>query len=811
MALLPRKASDKNKEFSLTGVRKFDHLPLSSETREALKQSKYKEMTAIQRATIPHAMCGRDVLGAAKTGSGKTLSYIVPSLEKLWRMKWGKDDGVGAIFVSPTRELAMQIFAEIVKVGCNHSFSVALLIGGKDLEKERNTVNQMNLLCCTPGRLLQHMDETPMFDCANLQVLVLDEADRILDLGFSETLDAVLQNLPKTRQTLLFSATQTKKVSDLARLSLKDPEFLSVHAESTNATPPKLQQMYTTCAAEKKIETLWAFVKSHSTQKILIFFSSCKQVKFVHEIFKRMRPGIPLACIHGRMKQQRREHVFYQFCNARETVLFATDVASRGLDFPAVDWVVQCDCPEDVQTYIHRVGRTARYKASGKALMLLNAGKEATKFPELLEQAKIPIKSIKMNPKSRVKGISSSVQGLLSKDNDLKYLSQRALVCYLRSVFLQKNKDVFDVSEIDIEALSTSFGLPNAPKVKFLNNGAAAKKKKNSINEAENSKKKKAALVVADDDDDDDDDDDESNISSEDDGSSSDEDDDEEAEEEEDDDDDDEGPSSSDDDSDNDERLKSSAGVLKRTGGGRFKIKAGDSDDEGEDDGVEDDFLKVTRKDHALTEDKDEEKRELAIAANADGEKIRQKALKGKLRIGKSGSIASVAGSEKRIVFKDDGTASKPLEALGEDAKFFAKSTSENDELLREAVKQRMQKVADERKSADYADRGREKARLRDMRAKRKVKDVGKEETRAFLAGSSDDDDDGDGDDDDKNNDNKNGDNSDSEPFDSRAFKATKRSDPAYAGMGRRTDNDDEGNEETIEQRAMRLLNEKLG
>ena len=122
-------------------------------------------------------------------------------------------------------------------------------------------------------------------------------------------------------------------MSDLARLSLKDPEFLSVHAESVNATPPKLQQMYTMCKVEKKIETLWAFVKSHATQKILVFFSSCKQVKFVHEIFRRMRPGVPLACIHGRMKQARREHVFYQFCNARETVLFATDVASRGLDF----------------------------------------------------------------------------------------------------------------------------------------------------------------------------------------------------------------------------------------------------------------------------------------------------------------------------------------------------------------------------------------------------------------------------------------------------------------------------------------------
>jgi len=761
-------------------------------------------MTAIQRATIPHAMSGRDVLGAAKTGSGKTLSYVVPSLEKLYRMKWGKDDGVGAIFISPTRELAMQIFQEIVKVGGNHTFSVALLIGGKDLEKERNAVNAMNLLCCTPGRLLQHMDETPMFDCTGLQVLVLDEADRILDLGFKETLDAVLANLPKTRQTLLFSATPTKKVSDLARLSLKDPEFLSVHAESVNATPPKLQQMYTMCKVEKKIETLWAFVKSHATQKILVFFSSCKQVKFVHEIFRRMRPGVPLACIHGRMKQARREHVFYQFCNARETVLFATDVASRGLDFPAVDWVVQCDCPEDVQTYIHRVGRTARYTASGKALILLNEGKEATNFPKLLEQAKIPIKSIKMNPKSRVKGISSSVQGLLSKDNDLKYLSQRALVCYLRSVFLQKNKDVFDVSEIDVKALSQSFGLPNAPKVKFLNSTGAKIKKKDETNDEKSTNKTKGVSKGKghfSDDDVDNNDDDDSDISSE----RSDEDDDSSNEEKDDASSSASSESEEEDDlseSDSDERMKVSAGVLKRTGGGRFKLKAGgDSDDE---DDLDDDFLLVRRKDHALADDAEEEKKELAIAANAESEKIRQKALKGKLRIGKSGSIASVAGSEKRIVFKEDGTASKPLEALGEDAKFFVANTAANDHALRETVKRRMKKVAEERKSADYADRGREKARLLEMRAKRKVKDVGKEETRAFLdvGGSSG------SDDDDGSDSTQNGDDRIDEPFDARALKSMKRSDVAHAGMSIRTNSDEEDN---LEEKALRLLNEKLG
>ena len=163
-------------------ARKFEDLPISRYTKDALRKSKFVAMTAIQRAAVPHALVGRDVLGAAKTGSGKTLAFLIPTIEKLYRLKWNTYDGLGALIISPTRELALQIFEELRTIGSGHDLSAGLLIGGKDVEQEASRIGSMNILVATPGRLLQHMDESPDFNADNLQVLILDEADRILDM-----------------------------------------------------------------------------------------------------------------------------------------------------------------------------------------------------------------------------------------------------------------------------------------------------------------------------------------------------------------------------------------------------------------------------------------------------------------------------------------------------------------------------------------------------------------------------------------------------------------------------------------------------
>lgn len=461
------------------GAKLFDQLPLSEKTKRGLRDGNFTRMTAIQRAALPHALCGRDVLGAAKTGSGKTLAFLIPVIEKLYRLRWGSMDGVGAIIISPTRELSVQIFDVLRKLGKHHSFSGGLLIGGrKDVETEKDCVNALNILVCTPGRLLQHMDETPLFDCSQLQVLVLDEADRILDMGFSKSLNAIVSQLPRKRQTLLFSATQTRSVQDLARLSLKGPEYLAVHAESAVATPARLQQTAIIVPLEQKLDMLWSFIKTHLNAKILVFLSSCKQVKFVYESFKKLRPGIPVRCLHGRMKQTQRMLVLFNYTEEKHSLLFATDVASRGLDFPAIDWVVQVDCPEDVPSYIHRVGRTARFNAGGRSVAFFMPSE--MKMLMQLEEAKIPVKVIKANA-SKLQSVSAPLAALLSKDPDLKYMAQRAFVTYLRSIHLRPDKEIFDVSKLPIEDFSVSLGLPTAPRIRFLKRSGSKLKKMETV------------------------------------------------------------------------------------------------------------------------------------------------------------------------------------------------------------------------------------------------------------------------------------------------------------------------------------------
>ncbi|OTA02036.1 ATP-dependent RNA helicase DBP4, putative [Trichoderma parareesei] len=438
---------------------------ISPATASGLHASHFTNMTEIQEQAIPLALKGKDILGAAKTGSGKTLAFLVPVLEKLYRAQWTEFDGLGALILSPTRELAVQIFEVLRKIGRHHAFSAGLVIGGKSLKEEAERLIRMNILVCTPGRMLQHLDQTAGFDANNLQILVLDEADRIMDMGFQSAVDALVEHLPKTRQTLMFSATQSKKVSDLARLSLKDPEYVSVHQDASTATPTTLQQHYIVTPLPEKLDTLYGFIKANVKSKIIVFLSSGKQVRFVYESFRHLQPGIPLLHLHGRQKQVARLEITNRFTAAKTSCLFATDVVARGIDFPAVDWVIQVDCPEDADTYIHRVGRTARFQSNGRAVLFLDPSEEEGMIKRL-EHKKIPIQKVHVKEKKK-KSIKNNLQDMCFKFPDLKYLGQKAFISYTRSIHLQKDKEVFKFDAHDWDAYAASLGLPGTPQIKF--------------------------------------------------------------------------------------------------------------------------------------------------------------------------------------------------------------------------------------------------------------------------------------------------------------------------------------------------------
>ena len=389
-------------------------------------------------------------------------------------------DALNQMIISPTRELAIQIFEVLYKVGKHgHMFAAGLVIGGKSLVEERHALARMNIVVCTPGRMLQHLSTTADFSLDQLQMLVLDEADRCLDLGFERDLNAIIEYLPPERQTLCFSATQTRKVSDLARLSLRDPEYISIYGTAKTATPATLQQNYVITSLPDKLDTLWSFLKSSKKSKTLVFLSSGKQVRYVFEAFRKLQPGLPLLHLHGRQKQTARLEITSRFRAARHACLFATDIAARGLDFPAVDWVVQIDCPEDVDTYIHRVGRTARYEREGKAVIFLDPAEEVAMLERLLRK-KIPIERINVRQKKQT-SIKPQLQGMCFKDPELKYLGQKAFASYARSIHLQRDKEIFRVEEYAWEDFAASLGLPGAPKIKFMKGDAeAAKQAKNA-------------------------------------------------------------------------------------------------------------------------------------------------------------------------------------------------------------------------------------------------------------------------------------------------------------------------------------------
>ncbi|WVR08495.1 ATP-dependent RNA helicase DBP4 [Kwoniella sp. DSM 27419] len=461
----------------------FTELPLSSRTLKGLKSSHFVNPTPIQALAVPQALRGQDILGSARTGSGKTLAFLIPMLERLYLDKWGPMDGLGAVVISPTRELAVQTFTQLRDIGKYHNFSAGLVIGGKPLKEEQERLGRMNILIATPGRLLQHLDSTVGFESSGVKCLVLDEADRLLDLGFLPALRAIIGHFSPvqasstsrpSRQTLLFSATQTKDLAALAKLSLHEPLYINCNkAGEEGVVPANLEQFYAVVPLERKLDALWGFVKSHLKMKGIVFVTSGKQVRFIFETFRRLHPGLPLMHLHGKQKQPTRLDIFQKFSTSKHALLISTDVAARGLDFPAVDWVIQLDCPDDVDTYIHRVGRTARYQAAGMALTMLCPSEEEGMKERWTEKG-IEAKKIKIK-ESKMGNLKQQMQNFAFKEPEIKYLGQRAFISYMKSIHIQKDKTIFKLSEMPAEAFAESMGLPGAPQIRFADQAKATK------------------------------------------------------------------------------------------------------------------------------------------------------------------------------------------------------------------------------------------------------------------------------------------------------------------------------------------------
>lgn len=258
-----------------TCVEKFEELKLSQPTLKAIEKMGFTTMTSVQARTIPPLLAGRDVLGAAKTGSGKTLAFLIPAIELLHSLKFKPRNGTGIIVITPTRELALQIFGVARELMEFHSQTFGIVIGGANRRQEAEKLMKgVNMLIATPGRLLDHLQNTKGFVFKNLKALIIDEADRILEIGFEDEMRQIIKILPnEDRQSMLFSATQTTKVEDLARISLRPgPLFINVVPETDNSTADGLEQGYVVCDSDKRFLLLFSFLKRNQKRKLLYFY-----------------------------------------------------------------------------------------------------------------------------------------------------------------------------------------------------------------------------------------------------------------------------------------------------------------------------------------------------------------------------------------------------------------------------------------------------------------------------------------------------------------------------------------------------------
>ncbi|KAI3610660.1 atp-dependent rrna helicase rrp3 [Moniliophthora roreri] len=346
----------------------FRSLGLIDPLLEALEQLKFTSPTQIQTEAIPHALEGRDIIGVAATGSGKTAAFALPILQKLW------DDpkGLFACVLAPTRELAYQISNQFEALGAAMGVRCAVIVGGMEMTAQAVALaKRPHIVVATPGRLNDHLENTKGFNLRSLKFLVLDEADRLLDMDFGPVIDKILKVIPKERSTYLFSATMTTKVAKLQRASLSNP--VRVEVSEKYQTVSTLLQYYLLMPLKDKDAYLVYLANSLAQNSIIIFTRTVHDASRLSIILRSL--GFPAVPLHGQLSQSQRLGALGKFKSGGRKILVATDVASRqisrGLDIPSVDVVINFDIPTHSKDYIHRVGRTARAGRAGKSITLV--------------------------------------------------------------------------------------------------------------------------------------------------------------------------------------------------------------------------------------------------------------------------------------------------------------------------------------------------------------------------------------------------------------------------------------------------------
>lgn len=358
---------------------KFEELPLCDAVLDGLQAMNFKEATPVQAQTIPVILEKRDVIACAQTGTGKTAAFILPLLHNL-QSEPHAENFVNAVIMAPTRELAQQIDQQMEGFSYFTPFSSVAVYGGNDSQawdvQRRGLQKGADVVIATPGRLLSHINLYEI-DFSHVKYFILDEADRMLDMGFFDDIMQVVNRLPKNRQTIMFSATMPPKIRLLAKTIMNNPHEVKI---AVSRPPESIMQTAYVCHEGQKLGIIRHLFSEQELTKAIIFSGSKIKVKELFKTFRQM--GLSVGEMHSDLDQGQREHIMHEFRNNRVSILVATDIVSRGIDIDDISLVINYDVPHDAEDYVHRIGRTARASAKGMSITFVSV-EEQYKFKQI--------------------------------------------------------------------------------------------------------------------------------------------------------------------------------------------------------------------------------------------------------------------------------------------------------------------------------------------------------------------------------------------------------------------------------------------